>query len=300
MRYQKQYVYDDFVSHVKNRCADEYAALMSSDQWPLQHKTITQGLRSSKRVPMLRVGTPHHRNGVQIMYAFATGLTVEYYCGYEAQEYVWPLSKLAGNRVYFGEPLIFVSGQQDTQNMTKSRRNGRALAELIISVIFLQYNELGYIDNCQDRDLVQDFEYACVNFETNREIANDKKRAKEVEYWANEEAQESAKVYRKHASQHQGMYGGVKVEPESDDDSWSTFPSSANRTPSPAVSYAAASRMRTEPSHYNATSSRGHKIPTRAVLPVKSTARRNEASSAATSSRRFSSSSPPPRTDRLY
>lgn len=266
MVYKKQYVYDDFVRHVKDRCADGYAALMDSDQWPLQQKTITQGLRSSKRVPMLRVGTPHYRNGVQTLYALATGLMIEYYCGYEDQEYVWPLSELAGNRVYFGEPLVFVSGEQDAQSMTKSRRNGKALAELIISVVFLQNNELGFIDNCHDKDLLQDFEYACVNFETNRDMANDNKRAKEDEYWANEEAQETAKAYRRHASQRQGMYGGVKIEPESDDDDGFGF-ARPNQEPSPPDSDTSASRDRPNSSYSNTASSRGHRTFSQAVRP---------------------------------
>jgi hypothetical protein len=81
--------------------------------------------------------------------------------------------------------------------MTKSRRSGKALSELVISVIFLQNNELGYIENVQEKDLLEDSEYVCDNFETNREIANDNKRAKEADYWANEEGQERTKTYRK-------------------------------------------------------------------------------------------------------
>lgn len=81
--------------------------------------------------------------------------------------------------------------------MTKSRRSGKALTELVISVIFLQHNELGCIENVQEKDLLGDFEYVRDNSEINREIANDNKRAKEAEYWANEEGQERAKTYRK-------------------------------------------------------------------------------------------------------
>ncbi|KAF1919925.1 hypothetical protein BDU57DRAFT_546482 [Ampelomyces quisqualis] len=294
MLYRKQYFYDDFARHVKNRCESGYEALMNSEQWLLQHKTITQGLRSSKRVPMLLVGTPYYRNGAQALYAFATGLTVEYYCGYESQEYVWPLPEHAGNKVYFGEPLVFISGEQDAQGMTKSRRNGKALAELIISVIFLQNNELGYIENCQVRDLLQEFEYACVNFETNRDIANDKKRAKEAEYWANEESQETAKEYRQQNSEHEGMYSGVKMEPDSDDDGRSSFQSRANRMPSSARSYTT-SHIRAGTSYGNNNSaytfsSRGNNHRFWALNPLPSAARSHGASSAATPSRRSDTS----------
>lgn len=82
---------------------------MDSEQRPLQYKAVTQGLQLSQRIPMLRVGTPHYKKSAQILYAFATGLTVECYCGYKSHKYVFPLSELASNRVCYSEPLVFVS-----------------------------------------------------------------------------------------------------------------------------------------------------------------------------------------------
>jgi hypothetical protein len=57
--------------------------------------------------------------------------------------------------------------------MTKSRRTGKALAELVIGVIFLQRSHIGYIYQWGDPGMLEDFRYACLNFESNRDQQED-------------------------------------------------------------------------------------------------------------------------------
>jgi hypothetical protein len=165
---------------------DHYAVLSQEDQWVIEHKTVRDGVRATSRIPMLLVGRAHYREGFQAAWAYATGLGVEYYYGDRYDEFVMSMKALYNNKVYFCEPLTYIAGSQDSR-MNKSRRTGKALAELVIGIIFLQSRQLAHLQPSGETDVLEDFKYACLNFQANRDYQEDQKRIKTEAYEANEQ-----------------------------------------------------------------------------------------------------------------
>jgi hypothetical protein len=107
------------------------------------------------------------------------------------------MKALYNNKVYFGEPLTYIAGSQDSR-MNKSRRTGKALAELVIGIIFLQRRQLAHLQLWGEIDVLEDFKHVCLNFEANRDYQEDQKRIKTEAYEANEQvhAEFSGHQYR--------------------------------------------------------------------------------------------------------
>ena len=212
---KQRHSFQDFVEYAEEYCPDEYAALMDPEMWMMKPKTIREQDKSLRRERMLLVGTPFYRNGRQNLWAIATGLGVDYYYGQPDEEFVHPLHALQVQKTYFDPPLRYVSGSQAAKGMTKSRRVGKALAELVINVVFLLKGELYFVWDLGGTDMLGDFKYACLNFEANRQSEEEEERVVAEQIEANKVAQGQARRERWQTEQSRF---GVKEESHSDDD----------------------------------------------------------------------------------
>ncbi|OAL03798.1 hypothetical protein IQ06DRAFT_111321 [Phaeosphaeriaceae sp. SRC1lsM3a] len=227
MTFHRDYYLEDFRDHANENCPDEFAALSTSPSWVIEYKTVRNGANKLCRLPMMLVGRPFYHHGIQSAWAHANGTSIEYYYAHRHDEIVTTLGDLFTNKVYFGDPLTYISGYQDTSHgMTKSRRTGRALAELVINFIFLLQGELVSFRNPGNTDLLSDFEYACRIYAMRREEDMINMGAEYMPYYANKHFQSQARGSGSRDSAPSGYStSSSKIKRECDDDDDAPAPS---------------------------------------------------------------------------
>lgn len=196
MAIQREYYIEDFDEYADERFPEEYTALRTCHTWVMEYKTIRDGANKLRRVPMLLVGRPFFHHGIQNAWAWATGTTIEYYHAHRHEEIVSTLAGLFMNKVYYGVPLIYAAGHQDTSHgMTKSRRTVKALAELVINFMFLLEGQIEFVPNPGNADLLSDFEYACRMFVMRRDEDINNMNNVYMPYYATSDDQAGARSF---------------------------------------------------------------------------------------------------------
>ncbi|KAH7395290.1 hypothetical protein DE146DRAFT_757152 [Phaeosphaeria sp. MPI-PUGE-AT-0046c] len=186
---QQLYTLEDLQDYALQQFPNEYAALATCPTWVIEHRTIRNGAKKLERVPMLLVGRPFYHHGNQTAWAYTTGTNIEYYYAGRDEEFVTTVPDLFNNKIYYNDPLTYIAGSQDTYGMSKSRRTGKALAELVINFMFLFMGHNATMQNPGHTDLLPDFEYACKTFAPNRQARMDKQRRELVAYHRNDAEQ---------------------------------------------------------------------------------------------------------------
>ncbi|KAL5117873.1 hypothetical protein ACEQ8H_004191 [Pleosporales sp. CAS-2024a] len=166
MSIKQHYYPNDFVDYAMRHCPDEYLALCSSPDWIMESKISRTQHGILFRAPMLLVGRPFYHDGLQTAWACSDGSTIAYYYGQRHEDFLHPMRDLFTNKIYFDPPLSHMAGNQETKGMTKGRREGRALAELVIRVMsqLLQGGFAYRITNFGAGHVLSDFKFACLSF----------------------------------------------------------------------------------------------------------------------------------------
>lgn len=220
MAYHQEYYLEDFDEYANERIPNEYNALKTCPAWTMEFKTIRDGDNILKRVPMLLVGRYHTSHGRQDAWAWATSHSIHYFHAHRGDEFVGTIDNLQKNRVYYRDPLTWAVGYQDTMHgMTKSRHTTKALAELLISFMFLLEDKILSVPSSGNSSLLSDFEYACKMFVMRRDEARNP-RNEYFPYYGDAYGQVGARgpsSWRSGGLDTSSTFSTVKDEPQEDD-----------------------------------------------------------------------------------
>jgi hypothetical protein len=170
------YTLGDFTRFARARFPTELASVADLDQYTFRLKNYYNDSNVVQRANMLLVGHYHYKADGPSVWARSDGQDVHYYYGREA------LLKVIKNehksKVYYSQPISFLSSTQDVEGMTLGRRLGQEWVEVCIHFLFLKVGDIPVVRNRSFTDMLRTFEFACVNREPNRQAEQDAMRIK--------------------------------------------------------------------------------------------------------------------------
>jgi hypothetical protein len=176
MASRDKYTLGDFTRFAKARFPTELVSVANVDQYTFRLKNYYDGFDVLQRANMLLVGHYHYKVDGPSVWALSDGRDVHYYYGREALLKV--IKDEHKSKIYYRQPVSFLSGTQEVDGMTAGRRLGQEWVEVCIHFLFLKVGAIPVVRNRSFPDMLRTFEFACVNREPNRQAEHETMRIK--------------------------------------------------------------------------------------------------------------------------
>jgi hypothetical protein len=159
------YVLSDFTEHANKSSPDGFAAFKSLGDLRFSTQTYIDENQAAHQVDMLLVGHYWSKRGGPVTWACATGTTVHYFYGNPFETMCKPVPEYRRSRIYFDSSFSTVAAPQYTGNGSsvwrETRTAGFHISEAVINYVFLSTGRLEQVQNCENVDMLSNFEYAC-------------------------------------------------------------------------------------------------------------------------------------------
>jgi hypothetical protein len=131
-------------------------AISNADFCTFEEKVYTNKTSVSARAYIVLIGPYFYRYRNQVVWARATGLTVEYYYGHPTATAVTPVHPRDRYRIYHGDTAFRFLGARIGMN-DRARHAAWALTVTVINYLFLSRCLLGDIKVTKDTDVLGNF-----------------------------------------------------------------------------------------------------------------------------------------------